>query len=74
VKLSLRKDDDGMEHNRVRTFAVVGIDEPEVDAFAPAENPPTLGSGDSAEPPLGAVVDVTFDPANLNAESAGGAT
>lgn len=35
VKLALRKDDDGNERNRVRSFEVVGIDEPERDAFAP---------------------------------------
>jgi hypothetical protein len=37
VKLSLRRDDDGNERNRVQTFAVIGIDPPEVDAFAPKE-------------------------------------
>lgn len=35
VKLALRRDDDGNERNRVRSFEVVGIDEPERDAFAP---------------------------------------
>lgn len=35
VKLALRRDDDGTEYNRVRTFEVVGIDPPEEDAFAP---------------------------------------
>ena len=37
VKLALRRDDDGNEHNRVRSFEVVGIDEPERDAFAPQD-------------------------------------
>ena len=37
VKLALRRDDDGTEYNRVRRFDVVGIDEPERDAFAPAD-------------------------------------
>jgi len=35
VKVALRKDDDGSERNRVVRFFVVGIDKPEVDAFAP---------------------------------------
>lgn len=35
VKLVLRRDDDGTERNRVRSFEVVGIDSPEQDAFAP---------------------------------------
>lgn len=37
VKLALRRDDDGTEYNRVRSFDVLGVDEPEQDAFAPAE-------------------------------------
>lgn len=37
VKLALRKDDQGDERNRVRSFEVVGIVTPEVDAFAPPE-------------------------------------
>jgi hypothetical protein len=37
VKLVLRKEDDGSEHNKVRRFDVLGIDKPEPDAFAPAE-------------------------------------
>jgi len=37
VKLALRRDDDGTEYNRLRAFEVVGIDEPEQDAFAPQE-------------------------------------
>ena len=36
VKLALRKDDDGAERNRVITFEVIGVDAPELDAFAPA--------------------------------------
>ncbi|QDS86103.1 hypothetical protein EC9_02610 [Rosistilla ulvae] len=35
-KLALRKDDNGDERNRVKSFDVVGIDPPEVDPFAPA--------------------------------------
>ena len=36
-KLALRKDDDGNEANRLKSFEVLGIDKPEADAFAPAE-------------------------------------
>lgn len=39
VKLALRRDDDGTEHNRVKHFEVVGIDPPEQDAFAPIDAP-----------------------------------
>lgn len=39
-KLALRKDDNGEERNRVRSFKVVGVDPPEVDAFAPKPMPP----------------------------------
>lgn len=39
VKLALRKDDDGAEFNRVRSFEVIGIDPPETDAFAPTDAP-----------------------------------
>src|SRR5262249_11103783 len=35
VKLALRRDDDGNESNRVRSFDVLGIDPP--DAFAPSD-------------------------------------
>jgi hypothetical protein len=38
VKLALRKDDNGNEHNRVRSFDVLGIDPPERDPFAPADD------------------------------------
>lgn len=36
IKVALRKDDDGTEHNRVRRFDVIRIDKPEADPFAPA--------------------------------------
>jgi hypothetical protein len=39
AKLTLRRDDDGSEYNRVRSFEVIGIDPPETDAFAPADTP-----------------------------------
>lgn len=35
VKLALRRDDNGNESNKVRSFEVVGIDRPEPDPFAP---------------------------------------
>ena len=38
-KVVLRRDDDGNEHNRVRRFDVIGVDQPEADAFAPSETP-----------------------------------
>jgi hypothetical protein len=38
VKLALRRDDDGNQHNRVQLFTVVGIDAPEADPFAPSSN------------------------------------
>ncbi|MBI5863434.1 MAG: hypothetical protein HZB38_02760 [Planctomycetes bacterium] len=39
VKLALRRDDDGTEYNRVRSFDVTGIDEAERDPFAPTDDP-----------------------------------
>jgi len=38
VRVALRRDDDGTEYNRVRSFDVLSVDEPERDAFAPAED------------------------------------
>jgi len=35
VQVVRRKSDDGSEHNRVRSFEVLGIDPPEVDPYAP---------------------------------------
>ena len=35
VKLALRREDDGAEYNRVRTFDVIRVDKPEVEPFAP---------------------------------------
>jgi hypothetical protein len=59
VKVALRKDDDGTEYNRVKRLEVVGIDEPEQDAFAPADPPspraplavPLPEAGEGTEPP-----------------------
>ena len=39
VKLALRRDDDGIESNRIRRFEVIGIDTPDADAFAPQDAP-----------------------------------
>jgi hypothetical protein len=47
AKVTLRKEDDGTEYNRVRSFEVVGIDKPEPDAFAPADPPTDQGGGPS---------------------------
>ena len=38
VKLVLRKNDDGNEFNAVKSFAVISIDSPEADPFAPSVN------------------------------------
>ena len=38
VSAVLRKDDDGVERNRIRSFEVIGTDKPEVDPFAPKSN------------------------------------
>jgi hypothetical protein len=51
VKLALRSDDDGNETNRVKRFEVIGIDEPEVDPFAPTEEVDSQTS--IADPPQG---------------------
>ncbi len=50
VKVTLRKDDDGTEYNRVKRFEVVGIDEPPTDAFAPQPDP--AGNGTGTTPPI----------------------
>jgi len=39
-KLVIRRDDGGAEFNRLQRFEVVGIDPPEVDAFAPQDTGP----------------------------------
>lgn len=45
AKLTLRRDDNGNEVNRVQVFEVLGIVEPERDAFAPVD-PPTPDQGE----------------------------
>ena len=44
VRLAVRKDDDGSEYNRVNRFDVLGIDPPDVDAFAPTDAPSADGA------------------------------
>jgi hypothetical protein len=39
VRIVLRRGDDGVEHNRVQKFTVVGFDPPEADPFAPVTSP-----------------------------------
>ena len=48
VRVVIRKDDDGNEHNRVRTFEVVGIDTPKADPFTPGADPFAPGPGESS--------------------------
>jgi hypothetical protein len=43
-KLALRKDDQGNESNRLKTFEVIGIDKPTVDEFAPETDEQTDGT------------------------------
>lgn len=50
VKLALRRDDDGNERNRVRSFEVVGIDTPKPDAFAPTDDAPKKTEADDFDP------------------------
>ena len=55
VTVVLHADDNGIERNRVRSFVVIGIDEPEVDAFAPLPPPevdPTGGAVASSDVPF----------------------
>jgi hypothetical protein len=47
VKLALRRDDDGAEYNRVRTFGVIGIDAPAADPFAPDAQPARAEGGEN---------------------------
>ncbi len=59
VKLALCQEDDETEYNHVRSFEVVGIDEPEAEPFAPS-------AGDAAEPE--GPGDTSFDTSALGAE------
>lgn len=53
VQLALRKDDDGTERNKVQRFAVLGIDPPETDAFAPLDPVEGGPTAHAAQPPTG---------------------
>jgi hypothetical protein len=57
VKLALRRDDDGTERNRVRSFEVVGIDPPDDDPFAPGAVAATSPEPPPALPGVAAVMD-----------------
>jgi len=78
VRVALRTDDNGEQHNRVRRFDVLGIDEPERDAFAPDDETEAVGSepsktgdnGDGIDAKPGDDSDIEFDPAKLDAELA----
>jgi len=69
VRVVLRRDDDGEQYNRVRRFDVLGIDEPEADPFAPADD------ADREYDPDETGGDADFDPARLGStdEAEGGA-
>ncbi len=66
VKLALRRDDDGNERNRVRTFEVVGIDPPDVDQFAPG---PVDANSPQPPPALPGAVAVTDSQTNEGGQS-----
>jgi hypothetical protein len=38
VQLVVRRDDNGIERNRVRSFEIIGIDPPDTDPFAPTDD------------------------------------
>src|SRR5262249_29625989 len=44
----LHREDDGREHNRVRSFEVIGQDEPDRDPFAPKEDNTAAGDPGSS--------------------------
>jgi len=62
VRVALRRDDDGTEYNRVRHFDVLGIDEPEADAFAPTDDTAEENDADQEDG------DTSFDPAQLEGD------
>ncbi|RLT21494.1 MAG: hypothetical protein DWI29_01885 [Planctomycetota bacterium] len=43
VKVVIHKDDNGTEHNNVKSFEVVGIDTPKADPFAPGAGESSTG-------------------------------
>ena len=48
AKLTLRRDDDGAEYNRLRSFEFVSIDTPIPDPFAPKDKPTEIAKGDAS--------------------------
>ncbi|HPF39407.1 MAG TPA: DUF669 domain-containing protein [Phycisphaerae bacterium] len=60
-KVTLRRDDDGNEFNRLRKFDVVGIDTPQADPFAPTDDVGQDTDTDASDP-------TSFDVAQLEAE------
>lgn len=50
VRVTLRRDDDGTQRNRVVRFDVIGIDEPQRDPFAPDEYKGTQNNPSGAAP------------------------
>jgi hypothetical protein len=70
ARLSLRRNDDGTEFNRVERFEVVGIDTPEPDAFAPAHAVENRVQAASVEPANGTAEAKELFPfgANVNAD------
>jgi hypothetical protein len=52
VRLALRREDDGLEYNRVKTFEVIGVDPIVDDTFGPVlSDAPTPGEGASENQP-----------------------
>ena len=51
VQVALRREDDGREHNRVRSFEVVGVDDVADDDFPPAARDPSPEPGDGGGSP-----------------------
>ena len=79
AKVVLRKDDDGTEHNRLRSLEVLGIDKPEPNAFAPDDATPTNGDAEATTGPKTETEAPAADPSfeyGHNAEAApeGGAS
>jgi hypothetical protein len=76
VKLALRRDDNGDERNRLKTFEVVGIVRPERDAFAPdglATDEPEAGDIDTICPKCRKPIDGAYGgclACDLDAEAA----
>ena len=58
VKLALRRDDDGTEYNKVRSFQVERIETPEPDPFAPSDG--------VLNKPIPEAADTSFDSTKLD--------